>query len=255
MEEKKEFVFTDKDKTKIWKTFCETDPTRTKDFNKGFKGTAINPTYIKERLTNFFGPVGLGWGYKIVDEEIIKGHKEGENQTMIHKVLIEFWYIFGGLKSEPLQAFGQTTFVGTNKNGWFTDEEAPKKSLTDALTKATSDLGMCADIHGGKWDGCKYTDGQKPKDQSTNESNGQSGSGGKDAKGKMATTKQANYIKKLFREAQFDPDNVINYLLGKYAVDQAEALTSQEASALIGDLQNGTVNFEGKSEEKEDIPF
>lgn len=246
MEEKKEFVFTDKDKTKIWKTFCETDPTRTKDFNKGFKGTAINPTYIKERLTNFFGPVGLGWGYKIVDEEIIKGHKEGENQIMIHKVLIEFWYRFGGLKSEPLQAFGQTTFVGTNKNGWFTDEEAPKKSLTDALTKATSDLGMCADIHGGKWDGCKYTDGQKPKDQSTNESNGQNG---KVSYG--VSEKDAKRLYAIFMSSGFSSSKeVAGYLDKRYGVKRTDHLTEEQALDLINELKEGKV-----AQKEEDIPF
>ena len=38
--------------------------------------------------------------------------------------------------------FGQTTFVGANKHGLFTDEEAPKKSLTDATNKALSMLGF-----------------------------------------------------------------------------------------------------------------
>lgn len=157
--------FKEKDKTRIWDAFCQTDPSRTKGFSRGggFKGTAINPTYIKERLTSFFGPIGLGWGYKVIDEEIIKGHKEGENQVQIHKVLIEFWYLFGERESKPIQAFGQTTMVGKNKNGWFTDEEAPKKSLTDALTKATSDLGMSADIHSGLYDDCKYVAEVKAK--------------------------------------------------------------------------------------------
>ena len=153
-----ETEFTDKDKTKIWDAFWQTDPSRTKAFSKGggFRGTAINPTYVKERLTTFFGPAGIGWGYKVIDEELIKGHKETDNQVLVHKVLIEFWYVFGKLRSDPMQAFGQTTMVGMNKNGWFTDEEAPKKSLTDALMKVVSDLGMGADIHAGLYDDCKY---------------------------------------------------------------------------------------------------
>ena len=40
--------------------------------------------------------------------------------------------------------------------GPFTDEEAPKKSLTDALSKAMSWLGFAADIHLGRWDDNKY---------------------------------------------------------------------------------------------------
>lgn len=166
IEEQQKSVFTrllgrkDGDQIIIWDQIWQTDPSRTKAFKGkgGFSGTAINPTYVKERLTQLFGPVGLGWGYKVIDEEILKGHKQGENQVLIHKVLIEFWYRLGSMKSEPLQAFGQTTFVGCNKNGWSTDEEAPKKSLTDALMKAVTDLGMCADIHSGLFDDNKYVD-------------------------------------------------------------------------------------------------
>ena len=36
------------------------------------------------------------------------------------------------------------------------DDEAPKKAMTDALTKAMSHLGMSADIFLGKFDGNKY---------------------------------------------------------------------------------------------------
>jgi hypothetical protein len=35
----------------------------------------------------------------------------------------------------------QLTFM-KDKNGWHTDEDAPKKSLTDALTKASQLIGM-----------------------------------------------------------------------------------------------------------------
>lgn len=158
MSEEKKSVFKSADKIKIWKEIWQTNPDKTKKFTKsgGFTGTAINPTYIKERLTELFGPVGLGWGYKVVDEEMVKGHKFEDGQVLVHKVLIEFWYRFGEMKSEPIQAFGQTTFVGKYSRGWFTDEDAPKKSLTDALGKAVSDLGMCADIYMGLYDDNKY---------------------------------------------------------------------------------------------------
>jgi hypothetical protein len=55
-----------------------------------------------------------------------------------------------------LTHFGQTTFVGSNKYGPFTDEEAPKKSLTDATTKALSMLGFGGDIFTGLYDDEDY---------------------------------------------------------------------------------------------------
>jgi hypothetical protein len=60
-----------------------------------------------------------------------------------------------------VEHFGQTTFVGKNKNGYFTDEEAPKKSLTDAIGKALSMLGFSADIYLGLFDDNKYVNDRK----------------------------------------------------------------------------------------------
>jgi hypothetical protein len=52
---------------------------------------------------------------------------------------------------------GQTMFVTKRNDGLFTDEEAPKKSVTDAISKALSWLGFAADVYLGKFDGNKYT--------------------------------------------------------------------------------------------------
>jgi hypothetical protein len=46
--------------------------------------------------------------------------------------------------------------VLVSKNG-HVDDEAPKKSLTDAVGKCLSLLGFAADVHMGLWDGDKYT--------------------------------------------------------------------------------------------------
>jgi hypothetical protein len=43
------------------------------------------------------------------------------------------------------------------------DEDAPKKAMTDGLTKALSHLGFNADVFLGKFDGNKYTSDDKAK--------------------------------------------------------------------------------------------
>lgn len=148
--------------TSLWQAVEKTDPSFTKQFSRGggFKGTATNATYLARKATEQFGPCGTGWGVQVVDEEIIDGAPlllEGVvvAHERIHKVRAKLWYMRDGQRGE-VEQFGQTQMVGKNKNGFFTDEEAPKKSLTDAMSKCLSLLGFSADIHLGLYDDNKY---------------------------------------------------------------------------------------------------
>jgi hypothetical protein len=142
----------------LWDSVRTPDPTYTKDFTRtgGFKGTATNPTYLIRRATELWGPIGGNWGPDIVDERyvdgapiVIDGNVVGHEK--LHTIRINLRYP-GGV----VPGYGQTMFVSKNKWGAFTDEEAPKKSLTDAMTKALSWLGFAADIHLGMWEDNKY---------------------------------------------------------------------------------------------------
>jgi len=152
----------------LWASVQATDPRYTKAFSRsgGFRGTAINHTYQQKRATETFGPKGLGWGSKILAEEYAQGaplvhDKHGViGREVIHVLRIELWYVLDG-KRGSVEAFGQTTFVGSNKHGFYTDEEAPKKSLTDAESKALASLGFSADVHLGLFDDVKYVNDLK----------------------------------------------------------------------------------------------
>lgn len=127
---------------------------------RGYKGSSVNGTYVVKRLTAEFGPVGIGWAPEPVSEEWKQGGpiiKNGEvvGHEIVHILKIKFWYVAQDGRRGEFYQFGQTAFV--SKNG-HTDEEAPKKSLTDALTKSASWLGVAADIHLGLWDDNKYTE-------------------------------------------------------------------------------------------------
>lgn len=143
----------------LWDLASPTDRNFTKRFTRGggFAGTAINATYMIQRATEVFGPVGLGWGWEIMDEK----YQEGAPGDIIHVLRVRIWFTFGE-KTGSFEHFGQTTFVGKNKNGPFTDEEAPKKSLTDAITKALSCLGFASEIHMGRWDDVKGVKDRQP---------------------------------------------------------------------------------------------
>ncbi len=148
----------------IWSTVQATDPAYTKAFTKagGFSGTAINATYLAKRATEAFGPIGIGWGVSILEEKYQEGAPLGFDskgnelgREIIHILRVELWYMHNDKRGSVIQ-FGQTTFVGKNKYGCFTDEEAPKKSLTDGMSKCLSLLGFGADVHMGLYDDNKY---------------------------------------------------------------------------------------------------
>src|SRR5690606_9851047 len=150
------------DNMSVWAKVEKTDPKYTKQFSRGggFKGTATNATYLARKATEMFGPCGIGWGINVLSEEVLTGPPqviEGQvvAHDMIHKVHARLWYVLDGKRGE-VEQFGQTQIVGRNKNGFYTDEEAPKKSLTDAMSKCLSLLGFSADIHLGLYDDNKY---------------------------------------------------------------------------------------------------
>lgn len=142
----------------LWRSVEKTDPKFTKDFNRGggFKGTAINPTFLVMKATETFGLPGIGWGYEIVKEEMLFGAFIADGiQEQTHCLQVKLWYIMDGKRGE-IEHFGATTYVGKNKYGPFTDEEAKKKTLTDAITKCLSWLGFSSDVHLGRYDDNKY---------------------------------------------------------------------------------------------------
>lgn len=125
-----------------------------KPFGKsgGFKGTAADAMGTVVRLTQAFGPVGHGWGYAVKEARVEQGAtgKDGERQWLSF-VTITFWYLHEGRRGE-FDQIGGTLMEGRG------DDDAHKKSLTDALTKAASHIGFNADVHLGRFDDNKYVE-------------------------------------------------------------------------------------------------
>ena len=154
----------------LWEKVEKTDPKHTKAYSGrgGFKGTAIKPIYLIKKATELWGPIGGRWGARVVEEKIHEGcpmlaPTGVVGYEKLHSVLIELRYPITESDTEGLavvQAYGHTLMVGTNKNGPFTDDEAPKKSFTDAIGKALHYLGFSADVYFGEFDGSKYADQQ-----------------------------------------------------------------------------------------------
>lgn len=140
------------DNLAIWERFADIDPKFTKPITgRDYGGTSPNPQYVIRCLTELFGPVGKGFGWNIAAEDF----KE-MGGTYLHWCRIRFWW-----KDEDgvhsVEEYGQTkaAYV-TSKGTMRVDEDAPKKSLTDAIIKGASHIGVAANIFLGRWDDQKY---------------------------------------------------------------------------------------------------
>lgn len=143
---------------RIWNELKITDPAATSSFRRpgGFRGTAVKPTWIARRLTEVFGPVGIGWGV-VYDDPIFK---EAGGQILVYQGAC-VWYRdpeSGEIGHSP-KTFGGDFVAKANKEGQLIpDDEAMKKAATDAWTKASSFLGVAADVHAGAFDNSKYVE-------------------------------------------------------------------------------------------------
>lgn len=152
-----------KNNLSIWEQVQETDRSMTRTgWLDGRDVTSINATYMVKQATEQFGPIGIGWGYEIVEERYDTAapiYKEGEilGHEIDHTLRLKLWYMLDGKRGE-VEHFGHTPFIMRSKNGPYTDHEAPKKSLTDALKKCLSMLGFSADIFMGLYDDQNYVE-------------------------------------------------------------------------------------------------
>lgn len=136
----------------IWNRFADIDPKFTKPITgRDYGGTSPNPQYVIMCLTEMFGPCGKGFGWNILAEEFTE-----LGGTFLHWCRIRFWWKDGD-GEHSVEEYGQTkaAYV-TSKGTMRVDEDAPKKSLTDAIIKGASHIGVAANIFLGRWDDQKY---------------------------------------------------------------------------------------------------
>lgn len=141
---------------KIWSALAKTDPAQTKAFNRagGFKGTAIKPIWVIRRLTEEFGPCGVGWGIGEPQFQVVPC----DGETMVY-CTVECWHNNGVAGANPvatLYGVGGDKVMAKRSSGPFCDDEAFKKAFTDAVNNAFKFIGVAADIHMGQFDDNKY---------------------------------------------------------------------------------------------------
>lgn len=138
----------------IWNSLGKTDPKHTKSFTRGggFKGTAIKPIYTEQKMTEEFGPVGIGWGFSEPNFQLVPG---SDGQLAVY-CWLTLWYSRDGVRSDGIPGVGGDFVIIKQSAGLRTDDEAFKKAFTDAIGNAMKHLGMSADVHMGLFDDSKY---------------------------------------------------------------------------------------------------
>lgn len=118
--------------------------------------TDINPMWRIKRLTEQFGPCGIGWYYKTVRKWL-----ETHGDETAAFVDIELYVKIGGEWSMPIAGTGGSMFAARQKDGVYVSDECYKMASTDAISVACKQLGIGADVY---WDAdrTKYDDPKAP---------------------------------------------------------------------------------------------
>lgn len=143
----------------IWNALGKTDPAHTKQFKRsgGFSGTALKPIWVDKRITEQFGPVGIGWGVGEPRFQIVPG----ENKEVLVYCWVECWHTepsntFWGVGGDKIVTYIKANAQYNRPERWENDDEAFKKAFTDAKGNAFKLTGVGADIHMGQFDDSKY---------------------------------------------------------------------------------------------------
>ena len=132
----------------LWNKVSTSDEKYLKEVSYGSRSfTAIDAHSQIKAATDWFGPVGEGWGYHV--DTII--HSLSPDDTVVI-ANVSVWH------GSPSNVYGPVSGCKALMRNGKVDEDAPKKAMTDGLTKALSHLGFNADVFLGEFDGNKYTD-------------------------------------------------------------------------------------------------
>lgn len=181
--------------------------------------TDINPMWRIKKLTETFGPCGIGWKAPITEHWIDAGSK-GE---AIVNIRINLYVKYNGEWSEPIEGIGGNTIIQTEKGQLVSNDEAYKMAYTDAISVACKSLGVAADVY-FEQDRTKYarheeSDGGKAKKANAETTSSpmkresfekQSNGDGQDGRDYYAR------IKALIEGTDYTPENVAEFIAENY---------------------------------------
>ncbi len=150
------------DNLAVWNRLAKIDKKHIKKITgKSYQGDSPKPQAIFEKMTGEFGAVGTGWGYEIVERWTQEfPDKDGVVVRIDCYSRVRLWAGEPGNKWEyigqgKLMYWTQGGKQNINDDGW-------KISVTDALTKGLSVIGVAAEIHMGDFDPRHQPDEEAP---------------------------------------------------------------------------------------------
>lgn len=104
--------------------------------------TDINPMWRIKKLTEEFGPCGIGWWTKVTDR-----WKETVGDETCAFVDLELYIKVGDEWSRPITGSGGSKLATKERSGVYVSDECYKMAETDALSVACKKLGIGADVY------------------------------------------------------------------------------------------------------------
>lgn len=108
--------------------------------------TDINPMWRIQRLTEMFGPCGVGWWYEITDKHIVSDEHTNQKAAFVD-ILLYYKDPTSGEISKGIPGTGGASFVAQERNGAYMSDECYKMALTDAISVACKAIGIGADVY------------------------------------------------------------------------------------------------------------
>ena len=108
--------------------------------------TAINTMWRIKRLTEQFGPCGIGWNYRVSatrTEELASGQK-----ALFVDIFLKYKIPGSDAWSEEIPGTGGNILVSNEqRNGLYLNDDAYKMAISDAISNASKLLGLGADVY------------------------------------------------------------------------------------------------------------
>ena len=104
--------------------------------------TDINPMWRIKKLTEEFGPCGIGWWTKVTDR-----WTETVGDETCTFVDLELYIKVGDEWSKPITGSGGSKLATKERSGIYVSDECYKMAETDALSVACKKLGIGADVY------------------------------------------------------------------------------------------------------------
>lgn len=104
--------------------------------------TDINPMWRIKKLTEEFGPCGIGWWTKVTDK-----WTETVGDETCAFVDLELYIKVGDEWSKPITGSGGSKLSTKERSGVYVSDECYKMAETDALSVACKKLGIGADVY------------------------------------------------------------------------------------------------------------